>query len=47
MTWTWSAPGTISNINYFVQQVLGATSTTPVSSGFNSGSASVSGKIMI
>ena len=45
MTWTWSAPGTISNINYFVQQVSDATSTTP--SGFNSGSASVSGIIMI
>lgn len=41
VTWTWSAPGTISNINYIVQQVSDATSTT--ASGFSSGSPSVSG----
>ena len=41
VTWTWSAPGTISSINYVVQQVSDPTSTTV--SGFSSGSPTVSG----
>lgn len=39
--WNWNAPGTLSNINYFVQQVADPTSTTLA--GFSSGSPSTSG----
>ena len=39
--WSWSAPGTISNIKYKVLQVSDPTSKTQ--SGFSSGDPSISG----
>lgn len=39
--WTWSAPGTINDIQYMVMQVASPTSETP--SGFSSGTPSSKG----
>ena len=42
--WKWGSSALLSSLNYKVQQVANGYTTTPLSGGFDSGSASASGK---